>query len=867
MAQAAALISNGAPSTMTPEELREILEYEKIVQFRDAIFAGTHPRIKIPPQAGRQVEAPRNVSSPLPNAASQFARATSGNHPAALSYPSSRSPKNYRAAGRSEINPILLEKSDDLIRAEIQLQRQRLERSIREQLEQQKVAAKSQLQSSEALPNFDLVEVLSKALALVPPISSAAEAELSAGARSPASDSFDENTFYSSQHDTPEPFSSPNEPKEPGEVRSNDVISVDERPAPALSAGGRDPQDVLSNNNHLASQFLSQAQQLPPQLPDHLRTSAVQQQALEMTNSESSSSRGARVGDISDVSSRQKEDIGVGTRHVDPRSSIAMIAEHPVNKTGGQVPTEHLLQQAFADNATSPLIRAHNLSPIAPQPARVSPLATARAPPIVQEARRIDEPQPAQVAALRQQPEGLSSTDSSPKGAKSADRKKGKKEKKKKRKASINENASPDSPYIKPEPRSPSPFSAMPLPRPQKRQRQMGQFAAELNYDEPTGEEQERLPERYEQAPVPRVRERFEEHYDQGPRRVEASYQRIERDDDYYRIRGGDYVRRAHAPTTYTVPYVPGEPVPVRAASQSMGERRVYEEPIYYREPIPRYSVRPDANRDRSRSPVIRERRSPIHMAPPRAPVRIIVDAYGREYIDPTPPPALRQSVAPPARYRDSEVVYERAPIRTVSSRGPVEGYEDASVVYRRPSPPMVAPRRVVTQPEYALPEYRSYRQREYSVRPGGTMAPPGEEFMPVRGPVERRQMSHFEEVPREYAPRAPSMRPEPVRYEIPREFVGRLQSVRPEPPPREYATSIRPEARREAPAQSQREFSVRPAEAMPRRELAAGPDPERYYDEVPRGRPAEVAFIERPRAREASVVVYSDDVRREVYR
>jgi hypothetical protein len=146
-------------------------------------------------------------------------------------------------------------------------------------------------------------------------------------------------------------------------------------------------------------------------------------------------------------------------------------------------------------------------------------------------------------------------------------------------------------------------------------------------------------------------------------------------------------------------------------------------------------------------------------------------------------------------------------------------------------------------------------------------MAPPGEEFVQVRGHAERRQMSHFEEVPRDYAARASSTRPEPVRYEIPREYVGRIQSVRPEPPPREYATSVLPEARREMPVQSQREFSLRPAESIPRREHAAGPERERYYDEVPRGRAAEVAFIERPRARESSVVVYADDVRREVYR
>jgi hypothetical protein len=41
----------------------------------------------------------------------------------------------------------------------------------------------------------------------------------------------------------------------------------------------------------------------------------------------------------------------------------------------------------------------------------------------------------------------------------------------------------------------------------------------------------------------------------------------------------------------------------------------------------------------------------------------------------------------------------------------------------------------------------------------------------------------------------------------------------------------------------------------------------ERYYEDISDRRLAEVAFIERPRARESSVLVYADDVRREVYR
>jgi hypothetical protein len=533
-----------------------------------------------------------------------------------------------------------------------------------------------------------------------------------------------------------------------------------------------------------------------------------------------------------------------------------MNSQQTIAQIDAQMLTEQRLQQAFADKTASPLIRAHNLSPIAPQPARVSPLATAREAPILREAQHPEEPPPAQVAALRQNPSGVSSADSSPQGAKGSDKRKTKKEKKKKRKASSNENAdTPDSPYIKPEPRSPSPFPLVPLARPSKRQRQ---YAVGLNYDEaryePAQVIQERAPERYKQIAVPRAYERFEERYEPEVRRQEPNYHHLDREEgDHRRISGENYERRPKSPATYALPYTQGDVRPVRAASRAIIERRIHEEPLNYREPIPRASVRPDEDRERSRSPMIRERRSPIAMGPPRQPVRIVVDAYGREYIDPTPAPSVRQSVAPPVRYRDSDVIYERAPIRTVSARAPVETYEEASIVYRRPSPSIAPPRHFITQPEYAIPEYRSYRQREYSVRPN-IIAPPVDEYVETRGPPERRHMSHFEEAPREYAPRAPSVRPEPIRYEIPREYVGRLQTVRPEP-------------RAEMGPQSQREFSIRPSDSVTRREHGTGPEVERYYNEAPSRRPAEVAFIERPRAREASVVVYADDVRREVYR
>lgn len=456
--------------------------------------------------------------------------------------------------------------------------------------------------------------------------------------------------------------------------------------------------------------------------------------------------------------------------------------------------------------------------------------------------------------------------------------KKAKLEKKKKRKSSVHDTGDRvNSPYIKPEPGSQSPFAIAPIPRPNKRQRQ---YAQELNYDEPADGIRGRVPVRYKEAPPTRV---YEDQYMPEHRQPATGYQRFEpedenyrrvfsnvryaEDDNYGRVPPRIYSRRPESPSLHTLPYAPTEGHPVRAVSRAMMDQRVFEEPAYYQERVSRASVRPDADRERSRSPILRERRSPIQMAPPRRPIRIIVDEHGREYIDPTPQPAPRYSVAPQPRYREQEAVYERAPPRSVSGRTPVDTYEEDGIIYRRQTPPVVAPRRVVTQPEYGLaPEYRSYRQREYSVRP---MAPPGEEYVQVRGAPERRQMSHFEEDAREYIPRPMSVRPEPlpVRYEIPREYVGRLQSVRPEaPPPREYAASVRPEARREVIVQPQREFSVHPSEHGLQRDPI--PDVPRYYEDAPSRRPAEVTYIERPRAREASGMVYGDDSRREpVYR
>ncbi|KAM3077115.1 hypothetical protein ACMFMF_005030 [Clarireedia jacksonii] len=865
MAQGAVALvpTNGTNGvTLTADNIREIKEYEKIIHFRDAVLAGTHPRVKIPAHlvgVGKQSSnAAHNLSSPSTSTTRANAQAANessfvsnsnmspiNNRPAAMNglLPKSQASSMPGKSMKSEINPILLEKSDDLIKAEIQLQRQRLERALREQMDQHRLAQKALLQTSESLPNFDLAEVLQKALTIVHP-ATAAEVEPSVGA---GSDSFDENSFYSSQHDTPEPFGSSHSHKETlsGQVRG-EASAYEPSAQVNLTNNYIGDNDLvmtgtsLPKDNHLATQSHSQSQFTPSGRDTYSPSQPFNDY------------HGKSHEEPTNTSSKQSRPSGMQTidRAALPRAAA-----------------ENNVQRALGHNNTAPVVRAHDLSPVAPQPARVSPLATARDPPILRDPLPQNEAQPAQVVALRNTAPGLSSVENSPSGAKASEKKKGKK--KRRKTADGGQAETPDSPYIKPEPRSPSPFGVAPLPRPPKRQRQSGQYTSELNYDEPRYEPVEALheePKRYEEVrAAPRYEERYVDRY-ADVRRPEPIYQRLERDDvEYQRIDGGgQYTRRQLSPV-YALPYSR----PIREGSHAVLDRQVIEGPRYYMERerpvLPSASVRPEADRERSRSPIMRERRSPVPMGPPRQPVRIVVDAYGREYIDPGPAPPIRQSVAPAIRHHDGEVYYERAPTRTVSSRAPVETYEEDGVLYRR-SPALAAPRRVITQPEYAHPEYRSYREREYSVRPTA-MAPPGEEYIRIRAPTERRQVSHFEEAPREYLSRPQSVRPEALRYEMPREYVGRLQSVRPEAPPREYASSVHPEVRREIMAPPPREFSVRPVEIIPRSRQATAVEGDRYY-EVESQRPP--TMIERPREREGSVFIYADEIpstARKVYR
>lgn len=888
-------ISKMSWSTLAEDDLRQISECERIVRFRDEVLSGAHPRIKLPAHlvASKNGSDSRNAQSDSKNNTkpamsasispstglvngSQFVDnlqsfqanaqrpAMSGNGStatanfpglgASFSGPSSNMsgiPTGPRAAtkhfspgtgtGQVQINPILLEKSDDLIKAEIQLQRQRLERTLREELDQHRAATKSS-HATEALADFDLKDVLIKALQLVQSTATPqtdANANLAANVSGAESDSFDDNTFYSSKHDTPDSHRTHHIRSESKDEPIHDSphyeppMNISSMPIPAQFPVVATPSSTFMN-----AHATSQHQQCQPRVSTiasiHRNFTSDSMPYGRLPDNIESGRADTRGGvPMQKISS---DESGEASRSGDSGPQDSQQASHQQRL---EPATQQLLQQAFEEQRTShnPMFRGHNLSPIAPQPSHVSPLATARHPPAPQSDTNMVQGTPAQVAALRNDKSNGSSPDSSLQGNKLT--KKGRKEKKAAKKRKADKAPAPE-PYIKPEPHSPSPVSAPQFSRPAKRARHSlpQKEVQALTYEEPRNEVVAESPlsqsyparvHREEIAPVALGMDGYYARPESRPPRYEREYYEDRRPTETVQ-----YVRRS-SPGPYPIQYAPTETRIIRSVSRAQNERPYREAPVYYHDSreVSRMSVRPGVDRERSRSPVMHDTRPPMApMGPPRLPAsRIVLDEFGREYIEPARATStvIRRSVAPTSVRGEPEAIYERAPAsvrgepeviyerpsRAESVMPGPDRYEEGGVVYRRAASPMYAPRRVVTQPEYAYPEYRSYRQREYSVRPAGQ---PGEDYVEMGGPPDRRLV---EEIPREYITRATTVRPvETVRYET-REYGTRLSSIRPEqipggeyaqfaPPPRSY--SVRPMD----PPPSQvvrRGYSVRPVE------------------------------------------------------
>lgn len=902
MAQSAvSSMPNGTTTGMTEEQL-ELEEYEKIVRFRNVVFSGTHPRIKLPAHMAPQ---PLSTTKPIPTGPKPQMTVSEPAAPVATVIPTvnmdrvakglipedgaqnaaDRAGRSIPAGGSTnnpDINPIFLEKGPALIKAEMKIKRDKIERALKEQVEQQRKAAQAATQPGveDEIPDFDVNEVLAKALAIARAKPLVGEKKPATGAEGAPSDSFDDNTFYSS---IPPESTSSGARRESGEMSSRSIFPLQ----PAIAANPLATSANPSQSKQVAIAPVSTSvvpglQELARAQPPSAHVSHNQQTSLPVRPPSGPSNRQQQnqnsrenfynndlrndqgvlppnaqqgVSDLVNTSSTGgpaiRQDNTLPTRmEIDP----APPAREPVNQ--GTKPPANAIPPRPLSVEEPEDIRNFNLSPVAPQPVRVSPLATAKGPAFAQQNFELDGSQT--YTPLQGRQDGTTTGGSSGQD-KQPQTHKGKRKHCDGKTGSRNNGAAPsrpDSPYIKPEPRSPSPFNPAPLPRPHKRQRQAPQDNGGLDYDEPT-QEDARPPQSRQPRPRQGNSRRFPRQQRDGPEVVEIDELHF-RQPQHPRIISQDMHPIPPSPRTHVVPFPPYEQRVERIArpvSRMVIDPYAPSAP-YQPTPAPR-SARPvEVIRDGSVSPAFRQIDSPVMMAPPPrvAERRLVIDDYGRQYYA-SIPVVPRQSMVPQSRVIDQDYIFDR-PARTMTR--PVQHvYEEDGVFYNRE--PTYAPQRRVISMQDDQVEPSSYRQREVSVRPlplrqgeeQGEAEPVqvvrpreitrrpsvvarapvddyvriGEEYVRVMPPPQRREMSHFEQQPQ--IVRMGSVRPE-QRYGAPlREYVtARAPSIHPDGPVpvrREFAASVRPEEMVGEPIVQTREraYSVRPADGMmpPRRE------------------------------------------------
>ncbi|KAJ4289182.1 hypothetical protein N0V90_011524 [Kalmusia sp. IMI 367209] len=201
-------LANGN-SVVPAEDQSERDFLTKLLKIRDEVYAGKHPRIRLPPKVLEQV-APRppqtaSLARPTTNGAPNGASAShlfpprSANplqqipSPNKFAPPVAHTSRPFSAMSASSgIDPVLLTKSDHLIRAELQLKRQQLERGLKDQLDKRGRA------NDEERELLDVDALLAQAHRLVKPVSGLQPA----ATNSDGGESFDENSYYSSKADS-----------------------------------------------------------------------------------------------------------------------------------------------------------------------------------------------------------------------------------------------------------------------------------------------------------------------------------------------------------------------------------------------------------------------------------------------------------------------------------------------------------------------------------------------------------------------------------------------------------------------------------------------------------------------------------------
>ena len=841
--------------------------YDKLLELRDAIIAGKHPQFKLSDSAVAELTAsvtqrrPQDDGISLPQLSgtingSAFATNQTVQLPHSSSFPtfnglpglqaSSTHLQNgpsptaaAKATHATTLDPIFLEKSDSLVRAEGQLKRQRLERDLQSQLDRNKHAPRDKDQTTDAPSFIDVDLVYLTALERVRPVSGLKEAEKLGRA---ASSSFDENDYYSSQVQSD--WSSDADSSK-GSYRATGAFTADFE---------RLDGDLAGSSRHSKHPSTGKALVVPG-------SSIAQPAVIDSQDDEYEPGEVFEIEDEDDDYTPPDATAFDSSRNYVPRAGATMVTPPEDDNSDyepGEItdsiiatPAQPILQPA-QKSPNVPIVRNHLTHLVAPQPNRVSPLATAKAQTIELELVN-GRPEVVHKPVPRSNYPYSRATTASPSGNGVSGS--GKKRRSKKRKRDQEpvvrskrrrERPNPldeqynQEPYIKDEPMSPPLFANVPE-APQYAHQYVQRRPADLDTNAI------RTVPQYQYVPEDsRTGLRYEHAQPATPsvvRVASPAYRQVQRDtQDLRRVASLHHAYRPPSPRTYS------PAAPQRTVSMTYGDSRGQSSlrpeanghPPYANSPVQDAPYYPRAERSRSpprvqeyRGPYAERAASPAIMPPPppAAARPVVVDQYGnRFYLEEQAPQSAsmlppRASIAPAERRPQAEMNYEPALSRSSAA------YASYTPAEPRMAPPPPPSRR------QAVPEHHSeyidsngYSTRGYTLR-----AAEPTQYAPVPTSPIYQEIRNYEPMP---PPPAPAREPtSPV-------YVSRSYSSRPEEPAQQPANYLRHASvaptqyvRQDAPPPQMRAMSVMPGleykpAAQPQRSYVQAPQNVRYVDQ-----------------------------------
>jgi len=799
--------------------------YAKLSRLENEVLTGRHPLFKLPQAAIERLTAVINHNST--SRASPTARAD-GQHETKLqstfieSIPAPVRPETvakppFQQPPRapdpltvkpipSAFDPVLLSKSDHLLSAELVLKRQRIERTLRQAVERKKLAPRDKDWALLEGPNtFDLSQVHEAALALVKPVSGlkpvvqAVVQPAASNTGSSSSSPFD-NGYYSSQVNSWSPEERECLP------HASTTKSYARFGGSKLDVSGHRPGDRpvalvhdIPNRGLERDDFgrdiarrADRGNKLPLENLQHADAKDMAENGIPLP----SDTDGFREESYSPPAANGRSElldddpsIRTGARIVPPRHGVGARAV-------GTKPKTHLSTTRVRESESySPpppdvrVVKDHISTPLAPQPARVSPLTINRIPEFFENEQRPEVRRPqegrgtAQIGKRREKRKKNLPKLSAILGRGAQDnltrpgipqqnqlkRKRGPELGERSLRSSGNHIVQPAQsplPRIKAEPISPPPFSGGLRTEPPRRlvlrdngradieilsPRNAGNATANVNHDPSTGGSRYYDPSNSTHGDYDQVL------IDSPNRPAPLLRRRIGRDcTDLRRIASVQYATRPLSPIEQHVPYFNDEVQYMQGPSRLV-ERPVFRQPQYIDEPMTQPRIRYVPQDERSSPYYQQDEIMPIEASarramPPPAKKRIIVDEHGHEYVAVPAATYARQSMVREAPYAEPSVSYDRNLYRAQSLI-----LEQPQPVYRWPQvieidddddEPLlrIAPQTV--QQRRSVVRQRAVEALDHQMRPGAIYQDRLDARAGSLQPFPPRTMANYRQVP-----------------------------------------------------------------------------------------------------------------------